>query len=214
MPEFLLESFKSYLSVHERGVLDRALGNDFDPSDEDLLELLSTFKCYKSPTKTNILTIVHELAHQELVQKPRYIVDCLAPILNGMRFYTPFQTLHDLQQFYLAKKPTVKKVINLLSSNPAPGAEQNSLEHFKRFVKNLSDNDLVGLLQFLTGSNIIVCETISVTFTTLDGNTRRPIVHTCGPTLELPSTYQCYNELAEEFMALLNAKDSWSFNIV
>ena len=111
------------MSVHERGVLDKALGNDFDPSDDDLLELLSTFKCYKSPTKTNILTIVHELAHQELVQKPRYIVDCLAPILNGMRVYTPFQTLHDLT--------TVKKVINLLSSNPAPGAEQNSLEHFK-----------------------------------------------------------------------------------
>ena len=131
-----------------------------------------------------------------------------------MRFYTPFQTLHYLQQFYLVKKQTVKKVINLLSSNPAPGAEQNSLGHFKRFVKNLSDNDLVGLLQFLTGSNIIVCETISVTFTTLDGNTRRPIVHTCEPTLELPSAYQCYNELAEEFMALLNAKDFWSFNIV
>ena len=60
----------------------------------------------------------------------------------------------------------------------------------------------------LTGSNVIVCETISVTFTTLDGSTRRPIVHTCGPTLELPSTYQCYNELAEVFMALRNAKDS------
>ena len=116
--------------------------------------------------------------------------------------------------FILQRSQLQKKVINLLSSNPAPGAEQNSLEHFKRFVKNLSDNDHVGLSQFLTGSNIIVCETIGVTFTTLDGNTRRPIVHTCGPTLELPSTYQCYNELAEEFMALLNAKDSWSFNIV
>ena len=191
MPEFLVESFKSYLSVHERRVLDKALGNDFDPRDENLIELLSTFKWYKSPNKTNIFTIVHELANQELAQKPQYIVDCLAPILNGMRVYTPFQTLHDLQQFYLVKKQTVKKVINLLSSNPAPGAEQNGLGHFKRFVKNLSDNDFVSLLQFLTGSNVIVCETISVTFTTLDGNTRRPIVHTCGPTLELPSTYQC-----------------------
>ena len=45
MPEFLVESFKSYLSVHERRVLDKALGNDFDLSDEDLLELLSTFEC-------------------------------------------------------------------------------------------------------------------------------------------------------------------------
>lgn len=88
------------------------------------------------------------------------------------------------------------------------------MEHFKRFVKNHSDNDLVSLLQFSTGGKIIFCEISTVTFTTLDGNTRWPIVHTCGPTLELPSTYQYYNELANEFTALLNAKDSWSFNII
>ena len=79
-PEFLIESFKSYVSQDESKVLDKALGNDFDPKDEDPLDLLSYFKCYKSPAKTNIFNIVHELAHQELVQKPRYMVDCLAPI--------------------------------------------------------------------------------------------------------------------------------------
>ena len=213
-PEFLIESFKSYVSQDESKVLEKALGNDFDPKDEDLLDLLSNFNCYKSPAKTNIFNIVHELAHQELVQKPRYIVDCLAPIINRMRVYTPFQTMEDLQKLYNEKKPTAKRVINLLSANPTPGAEQNSLEHFKRFVKSLNGNDLGGLLQFLTGSNIILCETVTVTFTTLEGKSRRPIVHTCGPSLELPSTYQCYNELAEEFTAILNAKDSWSFNII
>ena len=213
-PEFLIESFKSYVSLDESKVLDKALGNDFDPKDEDLLDLLSYFKCYKSPAKTNIFNIVHELAHQELVQKPRYMVDCLVPIMNRMGIYTPFQTMEDLQKLYNEKKPAAKRLISLLSANPTPGAEQNSLEHFKRFVKSLNGSDLGGLLQFLTGSNIILCETIAVTFTTLEGKSRRPIVHTCGPSLELPSTYQCYNELAEEFTALLNAKDSWSFNIV
>ena len=213
-PEFLIESFKSYVSQDESKVLEKALGNDFDPKDEDLLDLLSNFNCYKSPAKTNIFNIVHELAHQELVQKPRYIVDCLAPIINRMRVYTPFQTMEDLQKLYNEKKPTAKRVINLLSANPTPGAEQNSLEHFKRFVKSLNGNDLGGLLQFLTGSNIILSETVPVTFTALGGKSRRPIVHTCGPSLELPSTYQCYNELGEEFTAILNAKDSWSFNII
>ena len=71
--EFLIESFKSYVSQDESNVLEKALGNDFDPKDEDLLDLLSYFKCYKSPTKTNIFNIVHERAHQELVQKPLYI---------------------------------------------------------------------------------------------------------------------------------------------
>ena len=212
--EFLIESFKSYVSQDESNVLEKALGNDFDPKDEDLLDLLSYFKCYKSPTKTNIFNIVHELAHQELVQKPLYIVDCLAPILNRMRVYTPFQTIGELQKLYNEKKPTAKSVINLLSTNPTPEAEQNSLEDFKRFVQSLNGSDLGDFLQFLTGSNIILCKTITVTFTTLEGKSRWPIVHTCGPSLELPSTYQCYNELAEEFTALLNAKDSCSFNII
>lgn len=134
-PELLIESFKSYMSQDESKVLEKALGNDFDPKDEDLLDLLSYFKCYKNE-----------------------------------------------------KKPTAKSVINLLSTNPTSEAEQNSLEDFKRFVQSLNGSDLGGLLQFLTGSNIILCKTITVTFTTLEGKSRRPIVHTCGPSLELPST--------------------------
>ena len=98
--------------------------------DEDLLDLLRNFNCYKSPAKPNIFNIVHELAHQELVEKPRYIVDCLAPIINRIRVYTPCQTMEDLQKFYNEKKPTAKRIINLLSANPKTGAEQKSLEHF------------------------------------------------------------------------------------
>lgn len=81
-------------------------------------------------------------------------------------------------------------------------------------MRNLGGGELSTLLQFLSGSNMITCDNIEVKFTTLEGTGRRPIVHTCGPSLELPSTYVCYNELAEEFAALLHDKESWSFNIV
>ena len=40
-------------------------------------------------------------------------------------------------------------------------------------------------------------------FTSMDGFAHRPIVHTCNPLLELPCTYKSFNELAEEFTALL-----------
>ena len=43
-----MESFKSHVSQDESKVLDKALGNDFNPKDEDLLDLLSYFKCYKT----------------------------------------------------------------------------------------------------------------------------------------------------------------------
>ena len=59
------------------------------------------------------------------------MVDCLAPIMNRMRVYTPFQTMEHLQKLYNKKNPTAKRVINLLSANPTPGAEQDSLERLK-----------------------------------------------------------------------------------
>ena len=133
-------------------VIEKSREGDFDFGDGDLLDLLGSFKCYKSPTKDNIFALLHELAHQEIVQKPRYIVDCRAPIVNSMKVYTPFQTMEDLKTFYDAKKPSSKKSISLLSASPEPGAEQSSFEHFKRFVKSLNGNDLGSLLQFLTGT--------------------------------------------------------------
>lgn len=141
-PDFSIESFKLYVSQDEQEVIEKSLGGDFDFSEGDLLDLLGSFKCYKRPTKDNIFALLHELAHQEMAQKPRYIVDCLTPILNSMTVYTPFQTMEDLTTFYNAKKSSSKKIISLLSASPEPGAEQSSFEHFKRFVKSLNGNDL------------------------------------------------------------------------
>ena len=97
------------MSQDKKEVIEKSLEGDLDFSDGDLLDLLGSFKCYKSPTKDNIFALLHELAHQEIVQKPRYIVDCLAPILNSVRVCTHFQTMEDLKTFYNAKKPSSKK---------------------------------------------------------------------------------------------------------
>ena len=49
-----------------------------------------------------------------------------------------------------------------------------------------------------------------VSFTSMDGELRRPIACTCGPLLELPRTYRNYTELAEEFTGLLREKGAWA----
>ena len=69
-------------------------------------------------------------------------------------------------------------------------------------------------LKFVTGSDVMVLQTISVSFNPVEGIMRTPIAHTCGPILELPSKYQSYNELAEEFTNILREKASWTFSIV
>ena len=73
---------------------------------------------------------------------------------------------------------------------------------------------LAGLLQFLTGSDIITVEKISITFNANEGYERGIVAHTCGPLLEISSTYLSYSELSEELSNILRNSASWSFVIV
>ena len=96
---------------------DLCLTDDFDPQDgddnDDVLEFLSTFKSFQKPSKDNIRSIISELAHQELIQKPRYVLNCWAPILNVLRCDHSFQTLKGLDQVFKSKWSTAKKIIKL-----------------------------------------------------------------------------------------------------
>ena len=73
---------------------------------------------------------------------------------------------------------------------------------------------LAAFLQFLTGSDIITVEKIELSFNATDGIARGIVVHTCGPAVELPSTYQTYNELSEELTNTLTNSFAWTFVVV
>ncbi len=118
------------------------------------------------------------------------------------------------------KESQHQKLIRLLQSDSSNDAERCCLDHLKRYIKFLQSTLLETFLQFVTGSDILLCDSIIVSFSNLlsdpvqSGKGRRPIVRTCGPVLELLSTYQSYNELSEEFTELLNNKDASEYNIV
>lgn len=81
----------------------------------------------------------------------------------------------------------------MISSNPQTPAENQCLQYFKQYIKaQESQKSIQRLLRFLTGTDILCVEKIEVTFTKLIGIERRPIAHTCGPTLELPCTHLSY----------------------
>lgn len=61
--------------------------------------------------------------------------------------------------------------------------------------------------------DIMVDKKIEVTFIKCEGLSARPIAHTCGPLLEIPSTYANYAELREDFMNILN-RDTWEMDII
>ncbi|XP_022800904.1 uncharacterized protein LOC111338653 [Stylophora pistillata] len=191
-PDFLLKSFREYIAEEDREVLDMCLRDDFDLQDDDgndnddVLKFLSPFKCFRIPNKDSIISIISELAHQELIQKPRYVLNCWAPILDVPRCDHSFQTLEGLDQLYKSKRPIAKKTVKLLQGEQATDAERQSLDYLKKFVKSLEGKALSMFLRFCTGRDVITCDSIRICFSSLEGLQRRPVARTCVPIRELP----------------------------
>ena len=212
--ECLLDSFNSYVSKDEQETVKKCLQGEIDPEDDDVLDLLSSYKCYRKPSKENIQVILEELAHQELVQKPRYIANAWSVELQSLQTCPEFHDFNSMSVMYVEKKPSSKRIIKLLDIELKSDSERACFDHLKRYIKSLDDNMLAGFLQFITGSDIITVERIKVSFNATEGITRAIVAHTCGPVLELSSTYQTYNELSEELSNTLRNCFAWSFAIV
>ena len=73
----LLSSSRLCISEDERETLEKCIEGKIDSNDDDVLDFLSNYYCYRTPTKENILQIVSELTHQEIVRKPRYSIESL-----------------------------------------------------------------------------------------------------------------------------------------
>ena len=125
-----------------------------------------------------------------------------------------FRTHAGVLQMYGNRQPNAKKIIKLLQAETTSEIERLTLDHLKRYIRSLEGKALERFLHFISGSDCITCDSIEVTFTALSGLQRRPIAHTCGPTLEVPTTYESFGELAAEFNNLMRDEQAWSFDIV
>ena len=74
--DMYLQSFKRYISHAECDMIDKVIEGKLSLGDEDFQDFLSVFDCKKIVNEANIIEILIELAHKELVQKPSYVVDC------------------------------------------------------------------------------------------------------------------------------------------
>lgn len=213
--EELLTAFTNYVTADDREVLAKCLSDDFDSQDDDLLQWLSSYTSLKLPTKENIKALLAELAHQERIQKPRYIAQCWSPIISTLKTHPNFWSVKSMKELFLDMKPTAKRVFKALEPKINNDSERQSFDFLKKFIKSLDSASLKGFLKFITGSDVLLKgQKISISFILVDGMARRPIAHTCGPLLEVLCTYQSYNELAEEFTSIMREKEAWTFNIV
>ena len=69
-------------------------------------------------------------------------------------------------------------------------------------------------MKYCTGSDGILVGKIAVKFEACSTIARRPIVHTCAPMMELPSSYASYCEFREKMQNIINACDNWGIDII
>ncbi|XP_057316245.1 uncharacterized protein LOC130657280 [Hydractinia symbiolongicarpus] len=213
-PDDLIDGFLRYLSQMERTVVQEALASKKSDifTSEEFMDILDQFKCRTLVTSSNVNEVVIELARQELYQKPHIMATCWRT--NFAPLITHLSTPESLVALYEKVEPTAKKLLALIVSDPANESERDALQYFKRFVRGLENMELKRLLQFLTGSELIIVNSLHIMFKKdVTEFSRRPIAHTCGPMLELPSTYNNFCELREEFTSILK-KSTWEIDIV
>ena len=82
--DILMVLLRNYISLEVDETVEAMLLESED-GNEELLEMLSFYNCFKKPTRENLRAIILELAHQKIVQKPKYIANCFKEILLSSR---------------------------------------------------------------------------------------------------------------------------------
>ena len=209
----LLNSFKNYLSPDERKLIDNVLENDDVLDSDEFSDLLEQFKCRTLVKRENCQNVLLELARQELIQKPHLMASCWRKSVSTLKQFPVFKTSASLEKFYEDLQPSSKKLIAMIEANPIDESEREFLGYLKRFIRGLDTNLQKKFLRYTTGSDVLITDKLSIMFVKQPYLGRRPIAHTCGPNLELSSTYSNFGELREEFSNILN-QSTWEMDIL
>ncbi|KAL2076434.1 hypothetical protein ACEWY4_027962 [Coilia grayii] len=204
----ILKSFMHYVSSQDTVILKTAL-EDFSKVDStDLMDVLQAYECRKMVNAHTLPQVLEEIAHKELIQKPRYVVDCWKEVTRGKI------SIDKLLAHYEALKPTPRRVQGLLEFEEVTTSKRCEVEnHLRRYLRELDDDHLGKFLRFTTGSDLIICSKIKVIFTKMSYLSGRPIGHTCGCVLELPESYDNFPQFRSEFNKVLES-NIWVMDIV
>ena len=213
--ELLMESFLAYVSKDERDLINAALKDDdlTDNQEKEWSDFLERFDCRTIPKKEDRQNIIIELAHKEMVQIAQFIIDSWRkPFKENLANRDVFSSMESLKEIYENARPTVKRVLDLIRAEPTSNSQRVVLSFLKRYIRGLDDEKLAKFLRYCTASTMICVESIKVSFTDLDGAARRPIAHTCGSVLELPTTYQSFPQFRQELNNIFSS-EYWDIDI-
>lgn len=201
-------SFLSFISKNEKDTLQMALTNFNAVDTDELYDVMDNLECKTSVNASNIGTILDDIGHKELVQKPMFVIDCWADILKNLI------PIDKLQAIYKECEVTPKNVLKMLNSTETHAqAHTKVFGYLKKYIRECTERQLTNFLRFCTGSDVLTGTPITVLFNECDGFTRAPTARTCNYTLELSGTYQTFPEFRTEMNGVLESS-VWVMDIV
>ena len=203
--EDLCESFLLFLSDTDREVVKSALAGHLSDDDSEVFEdLLDREGCHAIPKMEQVRPVVMQMAHKCIVQNSNYALEAMRRVVQDS-LVSAFPNVDSITSMYSNLKPTSKKICDLLAADPQTKEQSQALRFLMQFIRAQDNEGLGKVLRYLTASSIISVPRILVEFKDLSGLARRPVAHTCGPVLDLPSTYTSYREFRSEWQSILSS---------
>ena len=173
-----------------------------------LLELASRFGSRRVPTPAILKDMFLQIATYEFILKPAAAIMAInSGIPNQHLPFWKALGVQGLFRVYKAKSASPAKVLRMLEDiHTLDPNQERIMMYLKQYIGSLNSEDLQRFLRFVTGTSCIASK-IEVVFNTLIGAARRPIAHTCQPSIELSSTYSTYVEFARELRSVVGASD-------
>ena len=213
----LIESFAECLSSIEAGVVKNAListDKDFSPETKaNLISILSQYGCRVCPTPGTLLLQLANTAHFEFQIKPLAVSRTIA---NGIpldeKAFWESYSVEQLYSLYFALNATPQRILSVIEEPEVENESQARVFiYLKKFIGNMKSEELRRFLRFVTGTSVLLPEGIIICFNSNSGLMRRPIVHTCSCSLELPTTYVSYLDFEHEFHTILSSDDEYTW---
>nr|XP_020470855.1 uncharacterized protein LOC109968716 [Monopterus albus] len=118
----LVDSFFKYVSASERVIFESCC-SDFEGVDqEELLEIMDIHSCRRIPTADNIEQILRELAHQNLIQEPAFVIEQWSSTLVSLR-----SELKGIAAVYEGLQPTSRKIMKGVIYPSILNAQENQI---------------------------------------------------------------------------------------
>ena len=206
------------IGENERKKLQEAILEVFrDVLVKDDAESLLLVRSRDIPTPPMLKGLFLQIAQYEFTLKP---AAAIAAIHSGVpdqhALFWKNLGVTGLLCLYQAKSISPAKVLKMFDKvQPLDTNQERIMLYLRQYIGSLNTGDLEQFLRFVTGSCVFMPVKIQVSFNSLSGTARRPIAHTCEPSLELSSTYVTYLEFAKELKAVMNVSDNspaWAMN--